>query len=127
MEYTTTRNFQRICLATPCHGCGSREHALLKPSETRDTTSVHIYEYECKVVKHVPLYPSSDMSVIKINYYLEVERYAADCQYNEEEAIERAPSLGRIFENRADYPPYMDSFMNAVRVLCRRYSTQTRT
>ena len=124
-EYFETEEFRRLCLLTPCHGCGSNEHALLEPILQGGLTNHTIYDYRCGIVSHAPLYSSDDGLGIQIDYFLNAERYAEDCNYEEEEAIRRVPTLGRVSDGSA-YPPYMDSFMNTVKALCRQKTLQRR-
>jgi len=118
-NFTRTEKFRKLCLSTPCHGCGSN-HPLLRSTETISENLV--FEYACTTVRHSPLYPDGVENGLHIRYQLEAERLAKDCNFDEDIAISRAPSLGRESEGDKTYPPYMDSFMNDVKLMCRTHS-----
>ena len=123
--YTTSGEFKKLCLQIPCHGCGSRAHSLLRPMGATDKEGLCLYEYCCTIITHEPLYPTLDKQTLRISYELETEKYAEDCHYDEDEAIARAPFLGKAFQNSPEYPPYMDSFMNEVKLICRWKALQS--
>ena len=80
-----------------------------------------MYYYSCTVIDDVALYRNRHDGNILIQYSLKAEKFAEACAYNEDTAFERAPNFGEERDTTMGYPPNMDSFMNMVKLECRRH------
>ena len=89
--YPRSDEFRKEFLEERCRCCGSPEHSLLKiKSLPRTRSGTPVYEYQCPLVSHCPLYEISKRypnDEINIRFHLDVEKYAKSIDYSEEKLI----------------------------------------
>jgi len=64
---------------------------------------------------------------ITIAFELGAQDYARVCNHDEELAVQRIPQLLGEEDRERGYPPYVDAFMDRVKLACRLHVEETTT
>ena len=123
-DNTLNSKFQTRFIQTPCQGCGSSEHPLLKLKTDVINSDEVEYTYECPVVESFPLYTVGSKD-IKITYLLSARTFAEYYKYDLEVAFHK--EILRANRTRDTRPEYYDTFMNDVRRICLQHHERSPT